>query len=676
MAAVLTAFALVLGAAFALLQQQEARTSAKQEVEAYVGIIARNAGPRIHDAPRLTRYLEIAEGWREIQRTAIVAPDGTVIAAVGAAESPAERRLIEAVRARGDVVSIAGEGVAIAAAPILSDGRPVAYLIAHQRTHPLYAQGATQIAIFIAIAAAFLVAAVALTLIFVRRTVAPLAQLIAFAERTSTHGRGERIDIKTGDEFEALAAAFNRMMARLDESMRRVQRLAYVDAATNLPNGEKFARELNAFTARADANGPTGAVIVIDFARLTRLLETLGQDASHDLMARVAERLRAAVRTVDRVVRTQSFQEKPTFIARLRQHEFALIAPSFPSPSNVVRYAQMLTSAINQPFEWRDLKLNLDARCGAAIIAHDGGDAETLTRNARLALHAAKDAPGAVKMFTSALDRDVEDRIALEHEMRAAIERNEFRAYFQPKVNLADGRIEGCEALARWIRPDRTIVSPAVFIPLAEETGLISQVADAIMREACWKAAAWAREGIGVQVAVNVSALQFRDEAFPDHVLKILDQAGLPAFCLELELTESIAMENPDQALRLIEPLRERGVRFSIDDFGCGHSSLAALTRLPFDVLKIDQQFVRGLERDRHAPAIIETILAMAATLDMQVVAEGIEQEREAQFLRRRGCLIGQGFLYGAAEPAEAFAERLRAQHRAAAPVRGKSDAA
>jgi len=584
--------------------------------------------------------------------------------------------LIEAVRARGDVVSMAGEGVAIAAAPIQSDGRTAGYLIARQHTQPLYAQSAAQIAIFIAIAAAFLAAAVALTVVIVRRTVAPMAQLIAFAERTSTHGRGERIDIKTGDEFEALAAAFNRMMARLDDSMRRVQRLAYVDAATNLPNGEKFARELNAFVGRADANGPTGAVIVIDFARLTRLLETLGQDASHDLMARVAERLRTPVRTVDRVVRTQSFQEKPTFIARLRQHEFALIAPSFPSPSNVVRYAQMLTSAINQPFEWRDLKLNLDARCGAAIVAHDGGDAETLTRNARLALHAAKDAPGAVKMFTSALDRDVVDRIALEHEMRAAIERNEFRAYFQPKVNLADGRIEGCEALARWIRPDRTIVSPAVFIPLAEETGLISQVADAIMREACWKAAAWAREGIGVQVAVNVSALQFRDEAFPDHVLKILDQAGLPAFCLELELTESIAMENPDQAMRLIEPLRERGVRFSIDDFGCGHSSLAALTRLPFDVLKIDQQFVRGLERDRHAPAIIETILAMAATLDMQVVAEGIEQEREAQFLRRRGCLIGQGFLYGAAEPAEAFAERLRAQHRAAAPVRGKSDAA
>jgi EAL domain-containing protein (putative c-di-GMP-specific phosphodiesterase class I) len=170
--------------------------------------------------------------------------------------------------------------------------------------------------------------------------------------------------------------------------------------------------------------------------------------------------------------------------------------------------------------------------------------------------------------------------------------------------------------------------------------------------------------------------MQFRDERFPDHVLRILDEAGLPAFCLELEITESIAVEDPERVLQMIEPLRQRGVRLAIDDFGCGHSSLATLTRLPFDVLKIDKEFVVGLEKDRAAPAIIETILAMAATLDMQVVAEGIEREKDAEFLRRRGCRHGQGYLYGAAMPGAEFAEKLRAQRPSVLDADREIDAA
>jgi EAL domain-containing protein (putative c-di-GMP-specific phosphodiesterase class I) len=322
-----------------------------------------------------------------------------------------------------------------------------------------------------------------------------------------------------------------------------------------------------------------------------------------------------------------------------------------------------MNAALNQPFDWRGHKLTLGACCGVALAPRDGRDADAVIRHARMALGAAHASPAKVKVFTQSLDREAVAKITLEREMRSALERNEFRAYFQPQINLATGRIEACEALARWIRPDRTIVSPGRFIPVAEESGLIGALSDAIMREACWKAAAWARAGNPAKVAVNVSALQFRNDRFAEQVMRILQHAGLPPQYLELEITESVAMEDPDRALKVIQPLREAGVRLAIDDFGCGHSSLAALSKLPFDVIKIDQQFVRAMESgDTQAAAIVEMILALARTLNMEIVAEGVERREELEFMSARGCHWIQGFLFGAAMPAPEFAEMLRRQ--------------
>jgi EAL domain-containing protein (putative c-di-GMP-specific phosphodiesterase class I) len=298
-----------------------------------------------------------------------------------------------------------------------------------------------------------------------------------------------------------------------------------------------------------------------------------------------------------------------------------------------------------------------------AMAPRDGRDADSVIRHARMALGAAQTAPARLKVFTPSLDREAVARITLEREMRGALERNEFRAYFQPKINLATGRIEACEALARWIRPDRTIISPGRFIPVAEESGLIGALSDAIMREACWKAAAWARAGRPAKVAVNVSALQFRADKFADQVLRIVHHAGLAPSQLELEITESVVMEDPDRALHVIRPLKDAGVRLAIDDFGCGHSSLAALSKLPFDVIKIDQQFIRALERgDPQSAAIVEMILALARTLNMEVVAEGVERREDVEFVAARGCHWVQGFLFGAAVSAPEFGEMLRRQ--------------
>jgi EAL domain-containing protein (putative c-di-GMP-specific phosphodiesterase class I)/GGDEF domain-containing protein len=515
---------------------------------------------------------------------------------------------------------------------------------------------------FLLVLCALLLVAIPASIYMVRRSISPLDVLTQFAEKIAQSGHTKPIELKTGDEFETLANAFNHMIAKLDASMRHIQQVAFVDPITQLPNQDRFQRDVDSFILQAKTPEDAGALLVFEFQRLPKLLQTLDPEASRELVRMVAERFVTAVRTVDRLVRMRP-QGEGMIAARIGAQDFAVFASGVGTPADAARYAQHLNAALNQPFDWRSHKLSLGAHCGVALAPRDGRDADSVIRHARMALGAAHTAPARLKVFTQSLDREASARLMLEKEMRGALDRNEFRAYFQPKINLATGRIEACEALARWVRPDRTIVSPGRFIPVAEESGLIGPLSDAIMREACWKAAAWARAGTPAKVAVNVSALQFRSEKFAEQTLQIVKHAGLCPSQLELEITESVVMEDPDRAQRLIEPLRAAGVRLAIDDFGCGHSSLAALSKLPFDVIKIDQQFVRALERgDTQATAIVEMILALAKTLNLEVVAEGVERRNEAEFMAERGCHWIQGFLYGAAVSAPEFSEMLRRQ--------------
>jgi EAL domain-containing protein (putative c-di-GMP-specific phosphodiesterase class I)/GGDEF domain-containing protein len=406
-----------------------------------------------------------------------------------------------------------------------------------------------------------------------------------------------------------------------------------------------------------------GAVLVVELRRLTGFAQTLDRGTAGDLMRRAGERVAAAAQMVNQKMQRGGDQQRNVITARLGASDFAVLATNVGAPEDAVRFAQQLNAALNQPFEWRGHKLSLLAACGVALAPRDGASSDAVVRRARMALNAARGVPAQLKVFTQSLDREAVARLALERDMRDGLERNEFRAYFQPKINLANGRIEGAEALARWVRPHRTIVSPARFIPVAEESGLIAPLSEAILREACWKAAAWARAGAPAKVAVNVSSLQFRDERFAERVLQIVQHAGLAPSNLELVITESIAIEDPERALRAIEPLRQSGIKLAIDDFGCGHSSLAALSKLPFDIIKIDQQFLRALLRgESHAAAIVEMILALARTLGLEIVAEGVEQREQAEFVAARGCQWGQGFYYGAAMPAADFIDLLMQQ--------------
>jgi diguanylate cyclase (GGDEF)-like protein len=497
-----------------------------------------------------------------------------------------------------------------------------------------------------------------LTRLFAERLTAPLQELIRVARDVAAHRFHSQVVVRSNDEFATLGLAMNEMIRRIESSMKRIQKMAYVDPVTQLPNQERFMQELRTHAAREDV--PLGAVLIIHLDRLPRIIETLGEEAGAELILAAANRLTSSARAVDAVVRPSRYKEQPLTVARLKQAEFALLAPYFDQAEEASRFAQMLVTALNQPFDWREHKLALAAACGVALMPNDGNDAEELMRVAQLAASAARGSQPPLRFFTKSLDRKAISQLTLEREIRAGIEANEFRAFFQPKVELSSGRIFGAEALARWVRGDAQQIGPAKFIPAAEEFGLIGEISDAIMRDTVAKAAAWVREGSAVQIAVNVSPLQFRDDRFGVKVLRLLEQAGLPAFCLELEITEGIALEDPARALKLIQPLRERGVRIAIDDFGVGHSSLSALTRLPFDVVKIDREFVSGLPAERHAAAITETIIAMSKSLSLDVVAEGIETEEQAAFLRHAGAQYGQGYLFGAAMPSEEFFERVR----------------
>lgn len=566
----------------------------------------------------------------------------------------------QALEAQGTIHQRGRDGGLFVAAPIVREGVVIGTVgrIWERQSYSL--DLVTTLAPVLVVLACLILAAVVLTARFVRRAISPLNDLAHYAKRVAEHGRSEPLVLKTGDEFETLANAFNEMTSRLDSSIRQIQEIAFVDPITRLPNQERFKRELD-YLMLQQSDDPNAAVLVLEFQRLPKLMQTLDPDATRNFLRVIAERFTSSVSTVDKIVRRGQGKGAAS-AARLSGAEFAVSVPGL-SQADAARFVQHLNAALNQPFEWRGHKLMLGACCGVALAPRDGRDADTVIRHARMALSAAPNGAAKVKLYTQSLDREAVASLTLEREMRGALERNEFRAYFQPKINLATGRIEGCEALARWIRPDRTIISPGRFIPVAEETGLIGALSDAIMREACWKAAAWARAGQPAKVAVNVSALQFRSDRFAENVLRIVQHAGLAPSLLELEITETVALEDPDRALRVIQPLREAGVRLAIDDFGCGHSSLAALSKLPFDVIKIDQTFIRALERgDAQTGAIVEMILALARTLDLEVVAEGVERGEEAEFMAARGCHWVQGFLYGAAVSAPEFAELLRRQ--------------
>jgi diguanylate cyclase (GGDEF)-like protein/PAS domain S-box-containing protein len=443
------------------------------------------------------------------------------------------------------------------------------------------------------------------------------------------------------------------MLALIDitERKRAEARLAFMaqhDGLTALPNRIMLRQRLDESLALTRRSGEKVAVLFVDLDGFKGINDTLGHAVGDKLLKCVTKRLRSSVREEDAV-------------ARLGSDEFAIVQAGAGRPEDVAVLAKRLIDAIGEPYRLDGHTVLSSASIGIAMAPGDGDDAEKLLKNADMALSRAKSEGHATfSFFEAEMDARAQSRRLIEIDLRAAIEADALVPHYQPLIDLRSGRITGAEALVRWPHPVRGMISPAEFIPVAEENGLINVIGALMLRRACTDAARWPSE---VSVAVNLSPLQFRTGNLLSIAMDALRQSGLPPKRLQLEITETLLLEKSDQVLATLHALRALGVRISMDDFGTGYSSLSYLRSFPFDKIKIDRSFVRDLDSNRDAQAIMRAIISLGTGLGVTITAEGVETEAELSYLRAEGCHEGQGFLFSRARPNAEIARLLAAQN-------------
>src|SRR5215467_5589858 len=410
----------------------------------------------------------------------------------------------------------------------------------------------------------------------------------------------------------------------------RIAHLAHHDPLTDLPNRAAFTEHLALTLDRARKSGGNFAVLCIDLDRFKEVNDVFGHATGDALLVEVARRLRDAV--------------EEAFLARLGGDEFIVVLTNGQQPSAAQLLADRLLATVANDLEISGHRLQGDLSIGVAIYPADGIDAATIIANADAALYRAKaDGRGTVRFFDADMDRRLRDRRALQHELRDALAKGELVLHYQPQARI-DGEIIGFEALVRWQHPVRGIIAPNIFIPLAEESGLIMPMGEWILREACQEAASWQRT---LQIAINLSPVQFRHGDLAGLVHAILLETGLSARRLELEITEGVLIGDFSRAISILRRLKAMGLRIAMDDFGTGYSSLSYLQSFPFDKLKIDRAFVSNLNNNPNSEAIIRTVIGLGRGLDLPVVAEGVETADQHAFLSRESCPEMQGFLVG-----------------------------
>ncbi len=436
----------------------------------------------------------------------------------------------------------------------------------------------------------------------------------------------------------------------------RLLHLAGHDPLTDLPNRLLFGEELARALAGAGRRGEKVAVMFLDLDRFKTVNDALGHSVGDALLQSVARRLRGALRGGD-------------VLARLGGDEFAILQAGIEGPDDAAVLARRMIEALAEPVPAADHHIRTSISIGITLYPDDGSDPSDLLRNADLAMYRAKqEGRNTHRFFASAMDQSAQARADIEAGLHAALEKGEFLLHWQPQVELSSGRIRGAEVLVRWNRPGVGLVSPGLFIPVAEDIGLIAPLGRWVLEEAVRQAAQWRAEGLDLpRVSVNLSFAQFQDADLPDQVKRVLAEHGLPPEALELELTESMLAQEPTMAVATTEALRSTGIQLAIDDFGTGYSSLSYLTRFAVNRLKIDRSFVTELGNGEGASAIIRATTSLAHSLRLGVVAEGVETAAQAAFLRDAGVDEAQGYLF--ARPLEPAAFRARLEADAQAPV-------
>jgi diguanylate cyclase (GGDEF)-like protein len=489
----------------------------------------------------------------------------------------------------------------------------------------------------------------------------PLSALLpglSAAEIPSTHeadailsvGGQSAVPVRVIAQSIAIEGKPHRVVAVRDQRERlraeaAMHRLAHHDALTGLANRLQFNTALAERYASRRAEDAAFALLTLDLDRFKMVNDTLGHGMGDELLRRVAQRLQRVMREGD-------------LVARLGGDEFAILKSGATDLGAIQPVAERVIDILTRPFLIDGHILNVGTSIGIALAPNDGANPEQLMRNADLALYGAKeDGRGGYRMFEDGMNARMQARRTLELDLRRAIARQEFELHYQPQVDAQSGRYDGAEALIRWHHPERGLVSPAQFIPLAEETGLINAIGEWVLRTACAEARSWPDH---LTVAVNLSPVQFRDARLVAMIRGILAETGLPGSRLEIEITEGTLMQDEEHTFAVLGELRADGIRISMDDFGTGYSSLSTLHRFPFDKIKIDQSFVRRVPHDRDSAAIVRAIATLGASLGIKTTAEGVETDRQARFIAEEGCDQIQGYLVSRPVPAARIAVLFR----------------
>jgi diguanylate cyclase (GGDEF)-like protein len=455
----------------------------------------------------------------------------------------------------------------------------------------------------------------------------------------------EPIDVATGDEIGALADALNHMRKGIAAHEKEILRLAYEDPLTSLPNRALFNDRLAGAVTLARRNGTPLTVMLMDLDRFKHINDTLGHAVGDSVLREVGTRLRSVLRESDT-------------IARLGGDEFGVLLPTG-NEDRIAEVVRKILRAIEQPIECDGQWLDVGASIGIARFPEHGDKPGTLISRADVAMYLAKAANSEFAFYDSSHDGTQQEQLSLLGELRRAVERNELRVFFQPKIDLRTGKTKGVEALVRWLHPMRGIVPPIEFMPFAERTGFVRTVTRWVLETALQRCGQWLAEGMRLQVSVNISVRDLQNTELPDIVAGLLASCAVPPELVCLEITESSFMENPQRAFQTLGRLRALGVRLSIDDFGTGFSSLSYLRKLSVHEIKIDRTFIAAME-DGDDMVIVRSTIELAHNLGLSVVAEGIEDEHSLARLRAMGCDEAQGFFMSRPLPGEKLVEWLR----------------
>ena len=494
--------------------------------------------------------------------------------------------------------------------------------------------------------------------VLTRRIVRPILELTAGVDAIGRGILDHRISVESGDEMGQLAVSFNRMADTRQHTEETLRDLSHHDSLTKLPNRILFQLRLVEALDNAQRVNRMVAVHFLDLDHFKDINDTLGHPAGDLLLQIVAERLKVCIRRSDTV-------------ARVGGDEFAIIQTNLVYSNGIMVLAKRLIDTMAKPFEIEGERVFTGTSIGITIFPHDDEDADKLLKNADLALYRAKqEGRNKFQLYDPEMNAEIQARKALEQDIREALDNAQFFLCYQPQLELSSGRISGAEALVRWRHPERGMVSPAEFIPVAEQTGLILQLTEGVLLEACTQIRAWQDAGLPpIRVSVNLSPADFKRKDLISMIKEILEETDLSAEWLELEITEGMVMSGVEAVIATLHELAEIGIELAIDDFGTGFSSMSYLKQFPVHRLKIDQTFVRDIIANKEDASITKAIIMLGHSFGLRVVAEGVETREQLEFLRLTDCDEIQGYYFSRPLEADAFAEFL-AGHSVAAETK------